>query len=153
MKGSLNLWLLVVVIVCALSVWFGRDLIMPASEAPGVGELQSDEGPGQDLVVAEPVHLLVLNGTEVSGLAREFGLLLGRAGCVAERVGNAPHARYEFSFLVNRQLSAVRAENLAAELGGLPIVQEFDERTTADAVLVLGRDADNLRKHLSGAVR
>lgn len=151
MKGSLNLWLLVIVVICALSFWFGKDLILPAADGgsdpktPATHRIEA----GEEEV--EPVHLLVLNGTSEGGLAREFGLLLGRAGCVAEKVGNAPHDHFEQSFLVNRQLSTIRVEQLAAELGGVPIIREFDGRTSADAVLVLGRDAERLRMHLEDA--
>ena len=151
MKGSLNLWLLVIVGVCALSFWFGKHLVPAgvvktdvAATAGGEHRLPRD-GP------AEPVHLLVLNGTDQGGLAREFGVLLGRTGCVAEMVGNAPHTRYEHSFLVNRRLSAERAGILATDLGGVPVLQEFDRRSSADAVLVLGRDAERLRKFLRGS--
>lgn len=152
MKGSLNLWLLVVVVVCALSFWFGRGLVWPErfgedSERPALtrpaaaGRFTRAEDP-------ESVHLVVLNGTPQAGLAREFGLLLGRAGCVAEQLGNAPHDHFEHSLLINRRLPEGRAGELAAELGGLQVLQEFDGRSAADAVLVLGRDAGQLREYL-----
>jgi len=151
MKGSLNIWLLVVVVICGLSYWFGQDLIRPGDHSPEPSASAAAELPISAAELVEPVHVLVLNGTDEGGLAREFGLLLGRAGCVAEKVGNAPHGNYERSFLVNRQLSSARAERLAAALGGLPILREFDGRSAADAVLVLGKDADRLREHLQQA--
>jgi len=146
-RGSLNLWLLLVAVVCALSFWFGRE--RPTDRTETV-EQRTMAAAGEVMTPTEPVHLLVLNGTDQPGLAREFGLLLGQAGCVAEQVGNAPHDRFAGSFLVNRQLSAERAEQLAATLGGVPILREFDGRSAADAVLVLGRDAPRLKKHLQG---
>lgn len=148
MKSLLNLILVVVAAVCALSFWLGRD--DPAGRT--AAEVSRSVAAEREATTPiEPVHLLVLNGTDRRGLAREFGLLLGRAGCVAEQVGNAPHDRFARSFLVNRQLPAERAEHLAAALGGLPILREFDGRSAADAVLVLGRDAPRLRKHLQGS--
>lgn len=150
MKGSLNLWLLVVAIVCALSFWFGRDLIAPTDVAEPTVPAAWTEAPQEIPSVAtdEAVHLAVLNGTPEAGLARSFGLLLGRAGCVVERVGNAPHDHFEQTQLVNRSLTVERARALADQLGGLPVLQEFDERSAVDAVLVLGRDADQLRVFL-----
>jgi hypothetical protein len=146
MSGRLNIWLVVALAVCGMSYWFGKDIvnstdgISRTTELPGVSFVDQDnEG---------ALHLLVLNGTDQSGLAREFGLLLGRAGCVADKVGNAPHSRYDRSFLVNRQLDSSRIEKLATDLGGLPVLIEFDGRSAADAVLVLGKDADRIRKHL-----
>jgi len=148
MKRSLNLWLLVVAAVCALSFWFGRDLIQPASRQDNAVILPAlpTAAPPAD----ESVHLMVLNGTPEAGLARDIGLLLGRTGCVVERVGNAPHDHFVRTILVNRLLSVERAAALAAELGGLPVLREFDRRSAVDAVLVLGRDADRLREQLNG---
>lgn len=157
MKGSLNLWLIVVLAVAALSFGFGREawtgrgadrnapLSEPVPDGPG--------DPAGAVLSAreEPVHLLVLNGTPQPGLARDFGLLLGQAGCVVERVGNATHDRYETSFLVNRRLTQDRAAGLAARLGDLPVLSEFDTRTTSDAVLVLGRDAERIARRLRSA--
>ncbi len=156
MKGSFNLWLLVIVVVCALSFWFGKDLVLNEPRSGSSDEMidgMSDEvetsgGQKPPLEITEPVHLLVLNGTEEGGLAREFGLLLGSSGCVVEKVGNAPHSQYAQSFLVNRSLPQARIDRLAAELGGMPILREFDGRSAADAVLVLGRDHDRIRTKL-----
>ncbi|MDX2474124.1 MAG: LytR C-terminal domain-containing protein [Candidatus Krumholzibacteria bacterium] len=152
MKGSFNLWLLVIVVVCALSFWFGKDLVLneprsgPSDEVSD--EVTTNDGRKPPLEITEPVHLLVLNGTEEGGLAREFGLLLGSSGCVVEKVGNAPHSQYAQSFLVNRSLPQARIDRLAADLGGMPILREFDGRSAADAVLVLGRDHDRIRTKL-----
>ncbi len=148
MRGRLNLWLLLMVAICGASYWFGRDLIK-VSENPLVSPAPARVSFADDAEQRSFVHVLVLNGTDRVGLAREFGLLLGRAGCVADEVGNAPHNHFEHSFLVNRQLDAVRMEKLAADLGGLPILLEFDGRSAADAVLVLGHDAEQIRQHLN----
>lgn len=153
MKGTLNLWLLVIAVACGLSLWFGRGLVDGAASetaaSPSAGNGSTPVRPRLELAPAEePVHLEVLNGTPEAGLAREFGLLLGRAGCVAEQLGNAPHADYSRSFLVNRRLPDDRAAILADRLGDLPVLREFDGRSTADAVLVLGRDADRVRAKL-----
>ena len=150
MKGSLNLWLAVVVVVCGLSFWFGKDLVLPTGAADESRESRPEKVLVAPVPASEPVYLLVLNGTDKAGLAREFGLLLGKAGCVTEKVGNAPHDHFTSSFLVNRRLSAARAEQLAAELGGVPVLREFDGRSATDAVLVLGQDAARLRDHLQG---
>ncbi len=148
MKSTLNLWLVVVVAVFALSLWFGKALVLPSRTTVETGRTDSVPEQYAGEAEAEAVYLLVLNGTDQKGLAREFGLLLGKAGCVAEKVGNAPHDHFESSFLVNRQLSAARVEQLAAALGGVPILREFDGRSASDAVLVLGRDAGRLRDYL-----
>ncbi|MCB1183400.1 LytR C-terminal domain-containing protein [bacterium] len=155
MKGGLNAWLLLAVVVAALSVVFGRGLrrdVAPVAPAPGRVDAAESEPARPDLTVAdEAIHVEVLNGTPAAGLAREFGLLLGPAGCVVEQVGNAPHGRHQRSFLVNRTLSRERVAALADRLGGLPVLQEHDGRTTADVVLVLGADVEAVKRALAGS--
>jgi len=148
MKGRLNLWLLLVVAVCGASYWFGRDLFYGSTNPPPMVKPTSVSFGGDD-EQKSVVHLQVLNGTKRAGLAREFGLLLGRAGCVSDEVGNAPHSHFDHSFLVNRQMDTARLEKLATDLGGLPILMEFDGRSAVDAVLVLGNDAEQIRNHLN----
>lgn len=135
------MWLLIVVAICALSLWFGKDLIrIPKGFTRE--ELSSNRPETTFALSAEesPIHLVVLNGTREPGLAREVSLLLGRAGCVAERVGNAPHRDFARSFLVNRRLSDRQASDLARRLGGIRLIREWDGREGEDAVLVLGAD-------------
>ena len=155
MKGSLNLWLLVVVIVAALSWGFGRTVWSGADEGPTRGaDRVTDDGGSDDQDTPEtPVHLLVLNGTPQAGLAREFSLLLGQAGCVVDQVGNGPHDRFAQTILINRRLTARRAGELARLIGDVPVLQEFDGRTAADVVLVIGADAERVRRELGTAVR
>lgn len=150
MNGRLNVWLLVLVGICAVSYWFGKDLLVTAVEGPKKAtppeiirdtfELSEEES---------AIHLVVLNGTNEAGLAREVGLLLGRAGCVAENVGNAPHRGYAKTFLVNRRLADRKAGELASLLGGVRILREMDNRGSEDAVLVLGQDWEKLTGALS----
>jgi hypothetical protein len=136
----MNIWLLVLVALCAVSLWFGKDLVLP-SQGPAGDEQRSAAPEAYELPAgAEAVHLVVLNGTGKDGLARDVSLLLGRAGCVAERVGNAPQVKYAESFLVNRGLSDRRARDLAARLGGVKVLREWDDRCGEDAALVLGED-------------
>ena len=149
MRRPLNLWLLVIAVVCGLSIWYGRGMLLP--ENP-IADL-APTGSRSERFTAEteqPVHLLVLNGTSVGGLAREFSLLLGKAGCVVEEVGNAPPGSYPESILVNRRLEPGRAANPARRLGGIPVLREWDGRTTEDAVLVLGKDHASIRRELGG---
>ena len=149
MKGRLNSWLLIVVGVCALSLWFGRDLVrIGTGRSP---EKTPSQAADADITMSPEettIHLVVLNGTSESGLAREVSLLLGRAGCVAERVGNAPHRNFNRSVLVNRRLTGRQASDLARRLGGIRVIREWDGREGEDAVLVLGADSD----HLSSAL-
>ena len=86
------------------------------------------------------MHLRILNGTQETGLAREVGLRLGAAGHVIEGVGNAAGIRDGGSLLVNRRLDDAVARRLAAELGGVAVIREWDGRCSEDAVLVLGAD-------------
>ena len=97
-----------------------------------------------------PIHLVVLNGTSEFGLARGVGLLLGRVGCVAERVGNAPHRNFVRTFLVNRRLSDRQAADLARRLGGIRVIREWDGRGGEDAILILGADCAHLTSFLAG---
>ena len=140
MSGRLNLWLLVLVALCAVSLWFGKDLVLPAKDPSGDNHGKPAPEPYELPADAAAVHLVVLNGTGRDGLAREVSLMLGRAGCVAERVGNAPRVKYAESFLVNRRLSDRRARELAARLGGVKVLREWDDRSGEDAALVLGGD-------------
>ena len=143
MRGRVNLWLLLAATLCATSLWVGWRSVRPGEPAP-VTTVTGGELPG------EAVHLLVLNGTNRAGLAREFSLLLVPAGCVTEAVANAPEGRWKQSMLVNRRLEPSRAAALAASLGGVPVVREWDDRTTEDAVLVLGQDWEAVRRALTG---
>jgi hypothetical protein len=150
--GRLNFWLLILATVCALSLWLGKDIVNPLRARLPAGDTPSAE-PG-DFALDDhekSVHLKVLNGTTTPGLARQISLLLGRAGCVADQVGNAPRRDCERSFLVNRRLTAGRAGELARRLGGVPVIREWDARTAEDAVLVLGADHAQVTSSLAAA--
>lgn len=150
MPGRLNFWLLLLAAVCALSLWFGKDLVLKGEGRSTKESAVPEEAVDFAMDEAEKsVHLRVLNGTEVSGLARQISLLLGRAGCVAENVGNAPRRDFEKSFLVNRRLSDERARNLAQRFGGIRVIREWDSRAAEDAVLVLGADHEQLKSSLA----
>ena len=75
-------------------------------------------------------------------------LQVARAGCVCEGVGDYPGQRVVESFLINRRLTDDQARQLAAKLGRLPVLREWDSRTTEDAVLVLGLDHAESRRSL-----
>ena len=122
-----NLPLLLVAVVCAVSLWMG----LRGGDAP--------EAAPSDSAPPPVIHLRVLNGTAAQGLAGDLGRELGATGLVIEGVGNAerPAAR---SLLVNRRLDGGAAEELAARLGGVPVIREWDGRCTEDAVLLLGED-------------
>jgi hypothetical protein len=154
MKRPANLLLLTLLAVCLLSLWLGRSgrdsaerddvgetLPVPAAATRAVAPADSPPSP--------PVHLAVLNGTSEAGLARDIGLAVALCGCVAERVGNAPRADLPHSLLVNRRLPAAVAARLAARLGGLPVIEERDLRTSEDAVLVLGGDYARVNRALA----
>lgn len=147
MRRPLNLWLLLLLAVCAVSVWAGSRGELPflqrgsGDPAESTAEIEAVApefaAPDPD---SEPIHLAVLNGTDQGGVARRIGLLVPRAGCVAEQIGNAPGPGHEGSLLINRRLPRARAENLARRLGGLRLLTEWDGRCTEDAVLLLGAD-------------
>jgi len=140
------MWLLVLVGVCAASLWFGKDLVTsrPPSPQPEADPVDFSLAPDESAI-----HLIVLNGTPRAGLARDVSLQLGRAGCVAENVGNATHRSYAKSMLINRRLTDRQAADLARRLGGIMVIREWDERTSEDAVLVLGSDWNDLVTVLS----
>lgn len=148
MRRPLNLWLFVVVAICVASIWFGKGITLPAiKHVSPVGIKPQVEDFSQPDILPN-IHLLILNGTEEKGLARDFSLMVGRIGCVAQSTGNAPSKPWARSILVNRRLSNERARHLAAQLGGLEVIREFDGRATEDAVLVLGQDHSELKKKL-----
>jgi hypothetical protein len=149
-RGRLNTWLLVLLGVCALSLWFGKDLLRQDTDGSKGSQSATTGSPGYGLPLDEtPVHLVVLNGTGHPGLAREFSLLLGRVGCVIESVGNASRGDFARSLLVNRRLSDERASELARLMGGIRTIREWDDRRSEDAVLVLGADHEALKATLA----
>ena len=154
MRGKLNIWLLILAIVFLASWYFGRgdyaDLFR-GGESTVLQEVVEEPDWTEDPADTPLVHLKVLNGTDVPGLARDFSLLLGRTGCVAESLGNAPHDRYERTILVNRRLKPARARALAREFGDVVLVQEWDDRAGEDAVLVLGADHPRVASRLETA--
>ena len=147
MKRPLNLWLIGLLAVCLISIWLGGRSLRRKTAPPTP---PADEA--KDLVQSEPraVQILVLNGTAESGLARDYGALLPRLGCVTAGIGNAPSTGWTRSLLVNRRLKPDRAAALARELGGLPVIREWDRRTTEDAVLVLGDDHARIADAIAG---
>lgn len=151
MRGKLNIWLLILVVVFLASWYFGRGEyadFFDGGDVPVVEEAVEEPDWTEDPAQTPLVHLKVLNGTGVPGLARDFSLLLGRTGCVAESVGNAPHDRFERTMLVNRRLEPARARDLAREFGDVVLVQEWDDRAGEDAVLVLGADHSRVASRL-----
>ena len=136
-------------VICAASLWWGKDLVPKIN--PNAGQDDAPSVPATFYALSEsdaPIHLSVLNGTSEAGLARKFSLVLGRAGCVAESVGNAPHREFAHSLLINRKLSEGRAAELARRLGGIRVIREWDDRCSEDAVLVLGGDYAELEAGL-----
>lgn len=151
MRRPLNLWLLLLLAVCAVSVWAGSRGGLPfLAGGPGTGEQKAapagatGTGFTENRTDSDPIHLAVLNGTGQSGLARRVGLLVPRTGCVAEQIGNAPEGQHPRSLLINRRLPRARAELLARRLGGLRLLTEWDGRRTEDAVLLLGDDHERV---------
>ena len=147
----MNTWLLLFVVIFAVSLWLGKDLVPQGNGSGGQDDIPSTPAVSYAMSKEDaPIHLCVLNGTDEAGLARKVSLLLGRAGCVAESVGNAPHRKFPHSLLVNRKLSDDRAADLARRLGGIRVIREWDSRGSEDAVLVLGGDYAALEADLEG---
>ncbi len=147
----MNIWLLLFVVICAVSLWLGKDLVLRGSESAMEAEVSPVPAASYAMSKEDaPIHLAVLNGTNEAGLARKVSLLLGRAGCVAESFGNAPGRDFAQSLLVNRKLSDDRAAALARRLGDIRVIREWDSRGSEDAVLVLGRDFAELEAGLEG---
>ncbi len=132
--------LLVLVLVCGVSLWYGlRGDGSSAEGRPSVTAAAPLAAGSRE--TAEPsVLLAVLNGVGVSQLAGDVAMLVGRVGCMPGRIENAPHSGYRRSLLVNRRLDDDRARDLARSLGGVPVLREADPRAAEDAVLVLGLD-------------
>lgn len=139
MGRPLNLLLLLLVLACGVSFWLAQGRPLPGFlSSAGVETEKIDPKPLETRL--EPVHLRILNGTEEPGLAGEIALLITRLGCVVEGVGNAPVWPSGGTVLINRRLAAPEAAALAGRLGDIPVLKEWDERTTEDAVLILGID-------------
>ena len=139
MRRRAGTWLVLAVALCAAAL---------AAGLRGPGGRDHGSAPPFASGAGDVPHLLVLNGAGRAGLARELSLLLGPAGCVAAGVGNTVGPTRATSVLVNRRLGDDRAGRLARRLGDLPLLREWDERTAADAVLVLGGDWERVRAAL-----
>ncbi len=147
MMRSLNFWLFMMVVVCGISLVFASGVTLPKmGELPkaSVPEVQNWQTDPQE----QPVHLMILNGTEHNGLARQFSLLTSGHGCVVETIGNAPGI-WSKSLLVNRHLDHDAAKDLARMMGQLPMIKQWDERQTEDAVLILGEDFAKVKAALA----
>ncbi|MFH2053974.1 MAG: LytR C-terminal domain-containing protein [bacterium] len=147
MRRPLNLWLLVVVTVCGISLLFGRGMLTvrgPAAGPAGMAETAPWPEAGE-----RGIRVQVLNGTRVPGLARDVGLLLGRAGLAPVGFGNAPPQQYASTFVVNRRLEDGVARRLAELLGGVPVIREYDGRSLEDALIVLGADHAEVKRVLA----
>ena len=72
MQGRLNTWLLILVTICALSWWLGRDLVLTGKEGSAVWSPPTG-APATFASSAEETssHEVVLNGTSELGMARE----------------------------------------------------------------------------------
>jgi len=150
MKRNVNILLLMIVAACGVSLWQALTGDPAADDATGDMTVapapppveRAEAGAGSPWLGADAanIHLVILNGTAVPGLARDVSLALSRVGCVTQRVGNAPHQEFDRTLLVNRRLDAQQAERLAAQLGGIAVIEEKDSRTHEDALLVLGAD-------------
>ncbi|MCP4291804.1 MAG: LytR C-terminal domain-containing protein [bacterium] len=153
---SLNFWLFLMVIVCGISFWLAAGSPLPSGwnlALPGDFDTNSlNASGGETPIFEQPVHLRILNGTGENGLARQFSLLVAPRGCVVEGVGNANGSAagsWPESMLICRRLDLEKAEILAKEFGSIPIIRQWDERMTEDAVLVLGQDHAKIKAALS----
>ncbi len=147
MIRTLNFWLFLMTVVCGVSFWVASGAPLPA----GVELKKSPTASTSrwiDSTAGSTVHLKILNGTQTSGLARQFSLLLAGRGCVVEKVGNASGPWPE-SLLINRRLSQENIQELADKFGKIEVIRQWDERLTEDAVLVLGQDYEQLRSALA----
>ena len=142
-----NLILILLVMVCGVSLWMAQGRPVPSFLKSSDVEMATPVFLTTD-ALDEPIHLRILNGTDQSGLAGQFALLLPRLGCVVQGVGNAKPWVGSPTMLINRRLSPGHARELALELGGIPVMREWDGRTAEDAVLVLGEDFEILRNRL-----
>ena len=149
-RRAMNLGLALLVLMGAVSLWLAHGRLAGENVTPD-GEAGGLPGPEAFPQELGTIHLRVLNATEVPGLAGELALLVpGLGGCVVQGVGNAPRWSGSPSLLINRRLDRSQALALAAALGPVPLIQEWDDRSSADAVLVLGEDHARVRAALQG---
>lgn len=143
MLRTLNFWLFVFLVGCAGSFWLASSAGFSHLGLSFTGEKSEevDEAP------TAPVHLRILNGTDESGLARQFSLLVVSHGCLVEGVGNAAGPWPE-SVLVNHRLEPAAALELSRRLADVPVIRQWDERCSEDAVLILGNDFARIKSLL-----
>lgn len=139
MKRLRKLLLFAFLLVCVASIWYAQRTDVRVSRPEEISADSEGFSPGLD-DRSQTVQLTVLNGSGNAGLARRFSRQLAPLGCVVVSVADAPHDSFASSLLINRRLSQEQAQRLAARLGGVAVLPEWDRRGQEDAVLVLGRD-------------
>ena len=147
MFRSLNFWLFLVVLVCGFSFWISSGTPLPSILSTERTVLPAENSTERELF-EQPVHLRILNGTEIAGLARQFRLLATGRGFVVEGVGNAPGSWPE-TLLVCRRLGHEQSRLLAGQFDSPPVIFQWDERMTEDALLIIGEDHARVRKVLA----
>jgi len=147
MRRWRNPLLLFLLLVCAASWWWARHGPEPATVRAPAPTAVVQRAPGAATPAIPPpagpvanIHLAVFNGTGEPGLARRASRHLADLGCVVVEVADAPHDTFATTLLVNRRLAPDRAGQLAARLGGIRVLREWDGRAAEDAVLILGHD-------------
>ncbi len=98
------------------SIWFGRGVELPTLKRSPKTKITAPENDFRNLDNQPSIFLLILNGTNEKGLARDFSLIVSRIGCVPQGTGNAPAKPWAKSILVNRRLSSKQAKHLAVQL-------------------------------------
>ena len=106
--------------------------------------LQRDD-PGE-LIELNP-SIEVLNGTDVTGLARRAANLLQSYGYEIVRIDNADHDEYTNTVVIDRRGKLETAERLGELLSCRRSLTEYDADADAavDITVVLGRDFDGRR--------
>jgi len=132
--------LFIIVLVCGLSLWYGM-ADEPKFNLPDFQFNKTQTTVQNDTELEDkPIHVAILNGTSITGLASDVSLAIEHYGCVVDAIENAPHSNFRESILINRRLDSEVAQKLADRLGGVRLIHEFDRRTVEDVVLVLGAD-------------
>jgi hypothetical protein len=118
-------------------------LVLVASALAGLFQRTPPErpdAPAEARVDGDRLRVEVLNGSGVSGLARDATRFLRERNFDVVFYGNAPGGAREVSYVIDRVGSLEDAERVAAALGIAEVRSEPDTTLYLEATVVLGTD-------------
>jgi LCP family protein required for cell wall assembly len=110
------------------------------------GDLSQNVAATRTPLPAGKVHLHVMNGTTIPGLAARVADSLRRQGFDVSDIGNAPTNDFETTTIQSGPTGAEFSDRVRKALGGSPsMVPSAESADPSDVTIVLGRDTANAK--------